>query len=153
MTFGRMAVILDPAGAPFCIWEPKDHPGSTVKHESGTFCWADLSTPDAHSATQFYEGLFGWKIAPVDPYSPGYLVIQNGEERIGGITPPAHRNPSAPPHWMLFFLVDDVDGLAAKAKALGGAQHLAPMSVGGARIAVLADPQGAAFSILRPAGK
>ena len=50
----------------------------------------------------------------------------------------------------LFFLAGDVDGVAAKAKELGGAEHLAPMSVGGARLAVLADPQGAAFSILQP---
>ena len=54
-----------------------------------------------------------------------------------------------PPHWMLFFLVGDVDGLAAKAKQLGGKEHLAPMSAGSARLSVLADPQAAAFSIIQ----
>jgi predicted enzyme related to lactoylglutathione lyase len=150
MTFGRMAVIQDPTGAVFCIWQPGSHPGATVKGESGTLCWADLSSPDPDRAKQFYESLFGWKMGPVEPYPPDYLIIKNGEEPIGGVAPVAYRNPSVPPHWMLFFLAGDVDGLAAKAKALGGAERLAPMSVGGARMAVLADPQGAAFSIIRP---
>ena len=66
--------------------------------------------------------------------------------------PAAYRNPAAPPHWMLYFMVGDVDGLAGKAKELGGAEHLAPTSMVGARLAVLADPQGAAFSIIRPPG-
>jgi predicted enzyme related to lactoylglutathione lyase len=150
MTLGRMAVIQDPTGAVFCVWQPKDHPGTRVKGESGTLCWADLSTPDSGRAKQFYESLFGWKVGAAEQYPPDYLVIKNGEELIGGIQPAAYWNPNAPPHWMLFFLVGDVDGLAAKAKGLGGAEHLAPMSVGGARLSVLADPQGAAFSILQP---
>jgi predicted enzyme related to lactoylglutathione lyase len=58
--------------------------------------------------------------------------------------------PQVPPHWMLFFQVADADGLAAKAKGLGGMAHLAPMSMGGVRLSVLADPQGAAFSIIQP---
>jgi len=148
MTIGRMAVIQDPTGAIFNIWQRKDHSGITVAGENGTFCWADLSTPDPGRAKQFYEGLFGWKIGPSEPYPPEYLVVQNAGKPIAGIPPAAHRNPAVPPHWMLFFQVSDVDGLAAKAKQLGGKEHMAPMSVGGARLSVLADPQGAAFSIL-----
>ena len=150
MTFGRMAVIQDPTGAVFCLWQAKDHPGTTVKGENGTLCWADLSTPDPGRAKQFYADLFGWTIAPVEPYPPDYLVVKNRDELIGGIPPLAYRKADAPAHWMLFFLVEDVDGMAAKAKSLGGGEHLAPMSAGGARLAVLADPQGAAFSILKP---
>jgi predicted enzyme related to lactoylglutathione lyase len=150
MTFGRMAVIQDPTGGVFCIWQSRDHAGTTVAGENGTMCWADLSTPDPGRAKQFYEGLFGWKIGPAEKYPPDYLVIQNGEKLIGGVPPAAYRNPAVPPHWMLFFHVGDADALAAKAKELGGAEHLAPMSMGGARFAVLADPQGAAFSIIQP---
>jgi len=148
-TFGRMAVIQDPTGAFFNIWQPKDHPGTTVTHESGTFCWGDLSTPDPARAKQFYEGLFRWNIGPVESFPPDYLVIQNGGQPIAGIPPAVYRNAAVPPHWMLFFLVGDVDAAAAKAKHLGGKEHMAPMSMGSARLAVLADPQGAAFSILQ----
>ena len=91
-TFGRMAVILDPTGAAFCIWQAKDTTGTTITGESGTLCWADLSTPDPASAKPFYEGLFGWKIGPAEKYPPDYNVIQNGEQLIGGIPPVAFRH-------------------------------------------------------------
>jgi len=149
-TFGRMAVLQDPTGAFFSVWQSKDHIGMTVAHENGAFCWADLSTPDPARAKQFYEGLFGWKIGPAPNYPPEYLVIQQNGRPMAGIGPAAQRNPQVPPHWMLFFLAADVDGIAAKAKELGGTLHLAPMSMGDARMAVLADPQGAAFSVIRP---
>ncbi len=97
----------------------------------------------------FYEGLFGWKIGPTAPYPPDYHVIQNDGKAMAGIPPAAYRNAAVPPHWMLFFLVGDVDGAAAKAKQMGGAELLSPMNVGSAQMAVLADPQGAAFSILQ----
>jgi uncharacterized protein len=150
MTFGRMAVIQDPTGAVFCIWQPRDHPGTTVAGENGTMCWADLSTSDPGRAQQFYEGLFGWKIGAAENYPADYLVIQHGGKPIAGIQPSAYRNPKVPPHWMLFFHVGDADAVAAKAKELGGGEHLAPMSMGKVHLAVLADPQGAAFSIIQP---
>ena len=148
-TFGRMAVIQDPTGAFFSIWEAKDHIGTTVTGESGTFCWADLSTPDPVRAKQFYEDLLGWKIGPAANYPPEYLVIQHGSQPIAGIGPLAQRNPQVPAHWMLFFLASDVDGIAAKAKELGGVVHVPPISMGEARMSVLADPQGAMFSVIR----
>jgi uncharacterized protein len=150
MTFGRMSVIEDPTGAVFCIWQARDHTGMEIHGETGAMCWADLSTPEPDRARQFYEALFGWQIGPAEKYPPDYLVIRNGETPIGGIAPALNRNPNAPPHWKLFFQAGDVDALAAQAKALGGAEHMPPTSIGGARLAVLADPQGAAFSIIQP---
>src|SRR5215472_6709967 len=64
MTFGRMAVIQDPAGAVFSIWQPMSHTGIKAHGEPGAFCWADLSTPDAAGAKSFYEAVFGWKLSP-----------------------------------------------------------------------------------------
>ena len=148
-TFGRMAVLQDPTGAYFNIWQPKDHIGSTVTREPGTFCWADLSTPDASRAVPFYEGLFGWKIGPMAPYPPQYPVVQNNGNAIAGCV----EQKQFPPHWRIFFLADDVDAMAAKAKAAGGAVHMEPMSMGGSRFAALADPKGASFSIIKPAGR
>jgi predicted enzyme related to lactoylglutathione lyase len=62
----------------------------------------------------------------------------------------AQRNPQVPAHWTVLFLATDVDGIAAKAKELGGVVHMPPISMGEARMSVLADPQGAVFSIIRP---
>ncbi len=148
MTAGRMAVIQDPTGATLAIWEARDHSGVGVKHENGSVCWADLNSPDPARARAFYADLFGWTIGPGPGMPPDYLVIQKDAQRMGGIGP--IRKPGAPPHWMLFFMNADVDAAAAKTKELGGQELMPPTSMGPARLAVLADAQGAAFSIIRP---
>ena len=152
MDAGRMAVMMDPTGAVFCVWQPNKSNGIAIAQVNGTLCWADLSTPDEKKASQFYTGLFGWQIN-ADPKDPsGYLHIKNGEHFIGGVPPAAHRQPGVPPHWMAYFQVDDVDATAAKAKDAGANLYLAPMTMPGVgRMSVLADPQGAVFSIFKSA--
>jgi uncharacterized protein len=59
-------------------------------------------------------------------------------------------NPQIPPHWNVNFRVDDADAIAAHAAALGGKVMMPPADGGGIRSAVLADPQGAVFSISQP---
>jgi len=152
MDVGRMAVIQDPTGAVFCVWQPKKSNGIRIAHVHGTLCWADLSTPDAKRASDFYSGLFGWQLI-TDPKDPsGYLHIKNGEHHIGGIPPAAHRQPGVPPHWMAYFQADDVDATANKAKEMGAKLYLAPMSMEGVgRMSVIADPQGAVFAVFKSA--
>jgi len=149
--FGRMAVIQDPTGAMFSIWQPMKHVGTTVTGVPGTLCWADLATTDVDAASRFYSGLFGWKIAPGEKDTSGYLHIQNGEDFIGGIPPSKFKNPNAPPHWMEYFLVADVDATAAKAKELGGNLFMPPSTMQGVgRMSIAADPQGAIFALFKP---
>jgi predicted enzyme related to lactoylglutathione lyase len=149
---GRMAVLQDPAGATFSIWQAKKSHGTGITGVDGTLCWADLSTPDQAQAGKFYAGLFGWKMVEDkddDPAS-GYMHIVNGEDFIGGIPPAAHRDPHTPPHWLAYFQVSNCDATAAKAKQLGAKFYLEPMTfddVG--RMAVLADPQRATFAIFQ----
>jgi predicted enzyme related to lactoylglutathione lyase len=151
MDVGRMSVIQDSTGGMFAAWQTKGHAGTGIGSEPGALCWADLSTPDPASAQKFYSGMFGWKISAGEKDSSGYLHIQNGEDYIGGIPPAQHRNPHAPPHWLLYFQVADVDATAAQAKGLGANLHLPPMSMENVgRMSVMADPQGAAFAIFKP---
>jgi hypothetical protein len=156
MDAGRMAIIQDPTGATFCAWQAKKSVGIRIAGVHGTLCWADLSTPDAKRAADFYSGMFGWQIenqrtdGTKDP--SGYEHIKNGEHFIGGIPPAAYRPPGAPAHWMAYFQVDDVDSCASKAKGLGAKLCLAPMTMEGVgRLAVIADPQGAVFAIFKSA--
>lgn len=152
MDAGRMAIIQDPTGAVFCVWQANKNAGIGIAHVNGTLCWADLSTPDPKRASDFYSGLFGWQVIaePKDP--SGYLHIKNGEHHIGGIPPAAHRQPGVPPHWMAYFHVDDVDATASKAKEMGANLYLAPMTMEGVgRMSVIADPQGAVFAIFKSA--
>jgi predicted enzyme related to lactoylglutathione lyase len=151
MSFGRMAVIMDPTGAAFCLWEPKDTPGTTVAGEPGTMCWADLNTPDTARAKQFYSALFGWQIMPGEHDTSGYLHIKNGDQFIGGMPPDAAQMP---PHWIVYYLVTDCDASTAKVKQLGGRELMAPMTLENVgRFSVVTDPQGAAFSLFQPAAR
>jgi hypothetical protein len=153
MDAGRMAIIQDPGGAVFCVWQAKKNAGIGIAQVSGTLCWADLSTPDAKRAADFYSGLFGWNISAAEKDPSGYLHIKNGEHFIGGIPPSAHRQSGVPPHWLIYIQVDDVDAIASKAKEMGARLHLPPMTMEGVgRMSVIADPQGAAFAIFKSAG-
>jgi predicted enzyme related to lactoylglutathione lyase len=152
MDAGRMAVVQDPTGATFAVWQANKNVGIRIAQVAGTLCWADLSTPDAKRASDFYAGLFGWQITADPKDSSGYLHIKNGEHFIGGIPPASYRQPGVPPHWMAYFQVDDVDASASKAKEMGAKLYLPPMTMEGVgRMSVIADPQGAVFSIFKSA--
>jgi predicted enzyme related to lactoylglutathione lyase len=152
MDAGRMAVVQDPTGAVFCLWRANKSTGIGIAQVHGTLCWADLSTPDPQRGSEFYSGLFGWHIFADPKDTSGYLHIKNGEHFIGGVPPALHRQVGMPAHWMAYFQVDDVDATAAKAKELGANLYLAPMTMEGVgRMAVVADPQGAVFSIFKSA--
>ncbi len=151
-TNGRMAVIIDPAGAAFCLWQPKQTQGLGVMGENNSYVWADLSTGDRLGAKKFYEGLFGWSVTPGKGKDEStYLHIGIGEHYFAGILPDSHRDPHAPAHWTPYFMVVDADAGTAKAQQLGAVVYAPPMNVGeGLRFAVLADPQGAEFALFSP---
>jgi len=147
---GRMAVVQDPTGATFCLWQAKNNPGIGIAGVDGTLCWADLITTDIPKARQFYAALFAWHLS-TRPHDPsGYLHIKNGETFIGGI-PPTGPQPGVPSHWLLYFQASDCDAAAAKATSLGAKIFFGPETMPGVgRWAVMADPQGAVFAIFQP---
>src|SRR5262249_23720767 len=132
------------------VWQPKMHTGTTIAGVDNTFCWADLSTPDPDRAGKFYSGLFGWGLMmdPKDPF--GYIHIKNGEEFIGGISPAAPRNPSAPPHWLVYVQVADVAAVTAKAGQLGAKVLMPPRKMENVGdFSIIADPQGAVLALFK----
>ncbi|HLK22126.1 MAG TPA: VOC family protein [Bryobacteraceae bacterium] len=151
MDAGRMAVLEDPTGAVFIVWQPNRNAGIGIVNEPGAFCWADLSTPDPARAQKFYEALFGWEIAPGEGKGANdYLHIKNAGRFIGGIQPSHMRNPHAPPHWLIYLNVAGVDASAAKAKQLGARFYVDPMNIEDVgRLAIMADPQGAVSAIFK----
>ena len=154
MDVGRMAVVQDPTGATFCMWQAKKHSGIGAKDTDGAFCWADLNTADAARASEFYSQLFGWKLEKSEKDSSGYLHIKNGDEYIGGIPPAEFRDPNAPPHWLLYFETSNCDGSVEKAKRNGAKVFYGPTTMEGVgRFAILSDPQGAVFSVFQSARK
>ena len=156
MEHGRMAVLQDPTGAVFCVWQPMKNSGLGIDGIDGTLCWADLSTPDVARASEFYSALFGWKLATDEKHTggEGYLHIVNGEAYIGGIPPASHRGQDTPPHWLPYIFVSDCAAVADKAQSLGANLFVKPMEMQGVgTISVVADPQGAVFSLFQPGRK
>jgi predicted enzyme related to lactoylglutathione lyase len=117
-----------------------------VSGEPHSVSWADLNTRNQAAAGAFYSDLFGWKMTmgkDMKPATPGsYYHIVNGSDFIGGVPPPEHGSPHAPPHWMIYLEVADCAASTAKAKDLGAAAFVDSMSIGDEGwFSVLQDPQ------------
>ncbi len=147
---GRMAVLRDPQGAALGVWQAKNHIGARIGGVAGTLTWSELATTDAAAARTFYAGLFGWgdKIGQTGPLE--YTEWINLGQPVGGMLQMTEEWHGAPPHWMPYFLVGDCDASAAKATELGGRTFVPPTDIPNVgRFGMLADPQGAMFSIIR----
>ncbi len=145
---GRMAVVQDPEGAVFAIWQARKHKGAEVVGEQGSFCWNELMAHDGDGERKFYTSLFGWTAKG----SPEYTEWHDGEQARGGFLEMKDaRFKGVPPFWIPYFLVDDVDAMVKKAQGIGAQLHHAPTDIPNVgRFAVLGDPQGAGFSIFKP---
>ena len=144
MEAGRMAVIQDPQGAFFMIWEPRQHVGAGLVNEPGALCWNELASPDPDGSASFYRDLFGWTVEPFEGGAMRYLTIKNGDASNGGIR---ETQPQEPPNWLAYFAVDDVDAAIAKIGELGGGTIAGPFDLPMGRIGIVRDPQGAVFAL------
>ncbi|MFF3111083.1 VOC family protein [Kitasatospora sp. NPDC057904] len=147
---GRWALLSDPTGAPFAVWRARAFQGFGVVNEPNAFGWADLSTRDRNAAVDFYKSAFDWQVWPNDVYP----MVGLAGEMFGGVMEMGDQfPPEIPSHWIPHFLVADVDASAATAGRLGAEVLHGPVDVemeNGPRIAVIRDPQGAAFGVFAP---
>ncbi|MFY9609462.1 MAG: VOC family protein [Blastocatellia bacterium] len=151
MDVGRMAIVQDPLGAAFCVWQAKAHFGVKLVGEAGTFCWDELWTTDRKKATEFYTGLFGWTAKASESAAPGgYTEWMNAGQPIGGMMEITPEMGPVPPNWLPYFMVADCDASAAKAKERGGKLQVPPMDIANVgKFSVIQDPQGAMFAIIK----
>lgn len=142
---GRFAVLADPQGAVLVAFQSE---GETPQ-STGVFVWDELGTQDVESAERFYNAVFGWTTADMGEEYGGYKIFKNGETDVGGLM--KMPDASVPSMWSPYVAVEDADATVAKAGELGGATIMGPMDVPNVgRIAVLKDPVGAVFGILKP---
>jgi len=146
---GRMAVIADPTGAFLPLWQPRNHIGAGLVNVPGALTWNELNTPDVEKARRFYQQLLGWTF---EDFGAGeYTVIRVGDRSNGGIRQQTEEEQQTmPAFWIPYFAVEETDQAASKAGDLGATVMMPPMDVPtteGARIAILTDPQGAAFAL------
>lgn len=149
-TYGRMAVIKDPTDAVFSVWEPRENKGSGVWGVPGAATWSELGTHDPARAAEFYTNVFGWTTQPFGDGPTPYTLFQNDGAGIGGAYKLMPEMGPVPPHWLVYFSVADADATVQKATELG-AQVMRPADdiPGVGRFAILIDPQGAAFAIIK----
>ncbi|MFI5663912.1 VOC family protein [Streptomyces sp. NPDC051684] len=144
---GRLAVCQDPAGAAFGLWEPQEHAGFEVVNVPSSFCWFELLTRDGAGAVDFYQSVLGWGAQRHE----GYTEWSVADEPFGGMVDMSTGQfpPEVPSHWNLYVAVDDPDAVAERCTELSGQVLVAPTDIEPGRFAMLADPQGAAFSVMR----
>ena len=131
---GRTAVIIDPAGAMFWVWQPRAHIGAGHVNDVGCLTWNELYTNDAERAIEFYSSLFGWGFERVDTgdAEPTSWLIGNdaaAEGRNGGMRKLA--DPDAEPIWIPHFRVDSATSTArtrASARSTASATRVAAVS-------------------------
>ena len=119
----------------------------------GQFCWCELMTTDDDAASKFYCAVIGWNARESGAEHMRYTLFNAGETGVGGVLeiPPNLRAAGVPPHWVGYIAVDDVDATAALVEKKGGAIHHAPDDIPAiGRFAVVADPQGAVFTLFKP---
>jgi predicted enzyme related to lactoylglutathione lyase len=146
MEAGRMAVIQDPTGAFFAVWEPRESIGAQLVNEPGALTLNQLNTSDPELAQEFYSGVFGWRFEPVEGGDMPYWGIYDGDRLNAGMMP-LPPEAGMPSHWLVYFGSESVDEDAARVGELGGTVAVPPMPIPGGRILVAADPQGAVFAL------
>jgi predicted enzyme related to lactoylglutathione lyase len=148
---GRMALIGDPARAPFGLWEARGMIGVALEDQPGAPCWYELLTLDVPAAIGFYGELFGWRAAERTLEGVGpYTVARIGDRPVAGLMTIREDWGPVTPRWQPYFAVDDCAHVAQEAQAFSGRVLAGPVDVPEVgRFAVLADPCEAAFGIFQ----
>jgi uncharacterized protein len=148
---GKMAVFQDPSGAFISAWQATQM-GGFQTDAANSYGWAELNARGIDRALPFYNKVFGWtaKTSEMGEGQPPYTEFQiDGESVAGGMEMNPMVPAEVPSYWMVYFNVDDVDASFRKATSAGAREMLAPQDFPGGRFAIVTDPQGAVFGLLK----
>ena len=150
MDAGRIAGIVGPGGEGFAVWQAGTHHGAHFVNEHGTLTWNELITDDTAAAQKFYADVLGWGAQTTTmPTGAEYTSFMAGEAPVAGMMAKMPEMGEMPNVWGAYFGVNDTDAVLAKATELGGAVFVPAMDIPEVgRMAVIGDPQGAAFSVI-----
>ncbi len=152
MEFGRMAFVQVPGGGVFGLWQAGTHNGVGRANEPGSLTWNEFMGRDYDGSKAFFAGVFGYTYTEMGDDSFQYAGIEVDGNTVGGIgTLPPEVPAQIPPHWRVYFAVDDCDATVARVTELGGSVLRPPMDMPYGRHADVADPQGAMFSVIKSA--
>ena len=146
---GRFSVLADAQGATIAFFTPSNEQPPSHKPEIGDMSWHELVTIDPGAAFGSYQALFGWEKTGEHDMGPMGTYLMFGREGVtlGGMFKRPADMP-APPHWLLYVRVADINAGAAAVTANGGRVLHGPAEVpGGDWIVSCMDPQGAVFAL------
>lgn len=135
---GRTALVTDPEGAVFSLWEPGTATGFGRRHEPGTFAWVQLYTRDTETANAFYGDLFH-----------DALFGEGADPEFGRAPVSEVFAPEMPPHLLVHFAVTELEPALETVTRLGGRTQVPPFETSYGTAAVVTDNQGASFALLR----
>ena len=146
MDQGRMLMAMDPTGASFGVWQPKNHIGAQVVNVPNALVWNELQTRDTEAARSFYGAVFGWDY---DTDENNYVMCKTNGRVQAGMMAIDDSWGDVPNNWAVYFMVDDLEAKVAKVGELGG-NVLVPITQAGemGKFAVVQDPQGGVFTIM-----
>lgn len=149
---GRLVIAADPEGAVFGVWQAAAHTGTALFGTHGTPVWNELVTRETVAVAKFYQSVFGYDLEPVVSADFDYLTLHLDNRPVAsihGVGPALPRDRGS--HWMTYFEVEDPDGIAATVVDLGGHVVREPCEGTSGRLATVADPEGAVFTVVRTA--
>ncbi|NDZ78003.1 VOC family protein [Streptomyces sp. SID10853] len=147
---GRLAIGSDPDGAVFGIWQAAAHLGTAEYGAPGTPVWNELVTRETGSVGKFYGAVFGYETEAVVSADFDYLTLYlegRAVASLHGVGQALPRDRGA--HWMTYFEVADVDAAVHRVTELGGQMLRPPRQGETGRLATVADPEGAVFTVVR----
>jgi hypothetical protein len=144
---GWMAIVVDPVGAAFGLWQGTGHLGTGIEDAHGATTWRELHTPDIETARAFYEAFLGAGAQPFEGGDTPTLVLAKDGRNLGGIARAPAEAPGTPSYWLTTFEVADLDVATEACTAGGGKVVRPPYDTPFGRMAVVADPFGAVFGL------
>jgi uncharacterized protein len=142
---GRVAAIRDPTGGNLSLWQAGTRIGATVIGDVGALCWTELATSDVERVKSFFGELFGWTYAPG---AGGGTTIRSGGRPNGSIRQQRVAAPDVMPGWTPSFKVESTRDAVGRAEQLGGRGLATSATSPLGRVAVIEDPQRAAFAVV-----
>ncbi|MBD0292703.1 MAG: VOC family protein [Jiangellaceae bacterium] len=149
LSHGRMAVFTDPTGAAISVWQAGGMEGAELTRVPGSLTWNELATRDVTVAKEFYSTVFNLTARDIEGPTP-YTVLQVGEQAVAGMYPLDDTVPDdVPSYWTCYFEVEDCDAAVATAQQLGATVQVPATDTPAGRYAMITDPQGATFGVIR----
>jgi predicted enzyme related to lactoylglutathione lyase len=149
--FGSMLMAKDPAGAVFGVWQPGTHKGFEKYYEPGSFGWAEVCVWETEDVDAFYPAVFPYEGVPSGEEGIDLTLWKLGGKPVAGrFKLGEDASPDVLPYVIVYFVVSDCDEAIATVQRLGGQVRTGPQDTPYGRVASVADPQGASFSVIDP---